>query len=198
MTVIKKGVIFILAVSACILILAGCGEKSEDTNSPEAVVRFLIRSYQKQNIQAVKECYDLSEDEEIQEDLQKEIDYNLRLFKAYKAESIDFKKSDSLGKSGDSQLVYVWFDYKPEDGEKNLKCPRLSFYFVKKDGQRYFVVPAKDVTGEMSQYSRAAYKKFMGTGTYKKYQQDFENFQKENPSYEEELDKRFNQQNMIS
>ena len=193
MIALKKGVIFILTVSVCMFILTGCGGKKVNTKSPEAVVRSLIRSYQEQNIQDVKTCYGLSENEEVQEELQKEIDYNLRLFKAYKAKSIDFKKSDSLGKSGDSQLVYVWFDYKPEDGEKNLKCPRLSFYFVKKDGQRYFVVPAKDVTGEMSQYSRAAYKKFMGTGTYKKYQKDFENFQKENPSYEEELDKRFSQ-----
>ena len=198
MIAIKKGVIFILTVSVCMFILTGCGGKKVNTKSPEAVVRSLIRSYQEQNIQDVKTCYGLSENEEVQEELQKEIDYNLRLFKAYKAESIDFKKSDSLGKSVDSQLVYVWFDYKPEDGEKNLKCPRLSFYFVKKDGQGYFVVPARDVTGEMSQYSRAAYKKFMGTGTYRKYQKDFENFQKENPSYEEELDKRFNQQNMIS
>ncbi len=193
MIALKKGVIFILTVSVCMFILTGCGGKKVNTKSPEAVVRSLIRSYQEQNIQDVKTCYGLSENEEVQEELQKEIDYNLRLFKAYKAKSIDFKKSDSLGKSGDSQLVYVWFDYKPEDGEKDQECPVLSFYFVNKDEKRYSVVPAKDVTGEMSEYSRAAYKKFTGTDTYKKYKKDFEKFQKANPSYKEELDKRFSQ-----
>ena len=129
MIALKKGVIFILTVSVCMFILTGCGGKKVNTKSPEAVVRSLIRSYQEQNIQDVKTCYGLSENEEVQEELQKEIDYNLRLFKAYKAKSIDFKKSDSLGKSGDSQLVYVWFDYKPEDGEKDQECPVLSLLF---------------------------------------------------------------------
>ena len=193
MTVIKKGVIFILTVSACMFILAGCGGNGVNNKSPEAVVRSLIRSYQEQNFQNIKECYGLAEDEEVQEELQKEIDYNIRLFKAYKAKSIDFDKADSLGKSGDRQLIYVLFNYEPEDGEKNQKCPVLSFYFVNENEKRYFVVPAKDVTGEMSQYSRAAYEKFMGTNTYKKYKKDFENFQEENPSYKEELDKRFSQ-----
>ena len=191
MTVIKKGVIFILTVYACMFILAGCGGNGVNNKSPEAVVRFLIRSYQKQNIQAVKECYDLSEDEEIQEDLQKEIDYNLRLFKAYKAESIDFKKSDSLGKSGDSQLIYVWFNYKSKDAEQ--KCPVMSFYFVNEKDKRYFVIPAKDVTEEMSEYSRGAYERFMDTRTYKNYQKNFEEFQEKNPSYKESLNKRFSQ-----
>lgn len=193
MTVIKKGVLFILTVSACIFLVTGCGEKKVDNKSPEAVVKSLIQSYQSQNIQNVKECYGLEEDEKVQEDLQKEIDYNTRLFKAYNAKSIDFEKSDSLGESGDSQLIYVWFNYKPEKGDKNLKCPVLSFYFVNESGKKYFVVPAKDVTEKMSEYSRAAYKKFMGTSIYKNYQKDFKDFQKENPSYYEELDKRFSQ-----
>lgn len=193
MTVIKKGVLFILTVSACMLILAGCGEKKVNNRSPEAVVRSLIRSYQEENIQNIRKCYGLAEEEEVQKELQEEIDYNIRLFKAYNARSIDFEKEDSLGKSGDSQLIYVWYYYVPEDGEKDQKCPVLSFYFVNEKEKRYSVVPAKDVTEEMSEYSRTAYKKFTGTDTYKKYQKDFETFQERNPSYNDELDKRFSQ-----
>ena len=65
MTVIKKGVIFILTVSACMFILAGCGGNGVNNKSPEAVVRSLIRSYQEQNFQNIKECYGLAEDEEV-------------------------------------------------------------------------------------------------------------------------------------
>ena len=120
------------------------------------------------------------------------MDYNMRLFKAYQADKIKFEKSDSLGESGESRLIYVWFTYETEETEK--KCPVLSFYYVNKNGKRYYVVPAKDVTEEMSTYSRNAYEKFMNTSTYKNYQEDLKKFQEENPSYKEELDKRFGQQ----
>lgn len=190
MTAVKKGVILILTVSIFMFLLEGCGG-GVDYKSPEAIVKSLVRSYQDQNEQAVKECYGLSEDEEVQEDIQKEINYNMRLFKAYQAVSIDFEKSDSLGKSGDSQLIYVWFNYKSEDAEQ--KCPVMSFYFVKEKDKRYFVIPAKDVTEEMSEYSRGAYERFMDTRTYKNYQKNFEEFQEKNPSYKESLNKRFSQ-----
>ena len=98
MTAVKKGVILILTVSIFMFLLEGCGG-GVDYKSPEAIVKSLVRSYQDQNEQAVKECYGLSEDEEVQEDIQKEINYNMRLFKAYQAVSIDFEKSDSLRKT---------------------------------------------------------------------------------------------------
>lgn len=192
MSIIKKGVIFILTVSICMFIFWGCGQEGVDTKSPESVVKSLIRSYQEQDIQAVKECYGIDTDEDAQEDIQKEMDYNLRLFKAYQAESIDFEKSDCLGKSGDSQLIYVRYNFETEDGDK--KYPALSFYFVNKKDKTYCVVPAKGVTEEMSKYSRSAYEKFMGTSTYKNYEKDLEEFKKNYPSYKEELDKRFSQQ----
>lgn len=190
MTVRKKGVMF-LAVSVCMLVLGACSGKGVNAQSPEALIKSLITAYQEQNIQEVMECYGLTKDEKPQEDIQKEIDYNIRLFKAYEAKNIDFEKSDSLGKSGDSQLVYVWFNYEQE--EKSQNCPVLSFYFVNKKDKRYVVVPAKDVTSEMSEYSRTAYEEFTETETYKRYKKDYDKFIKENPTYKEKLDKRFSQ-----
>lgn len=193
MTEIKKGVILIFTVSICIFILGGCGEEKMNRKSPEAVIKSLIRSYQEQNIQAVKECYGIDAEEEPKEDVQKEINYNMRLFKAYQAKSVHFEKADCLGKSGDSQLAYLWFSYEPEDEEINQKYPVLAFYFVEKKDKAYCVVPAKNVTEEMSEYSRSAYKKFMDTNTYKDYEKNLETFQKNFPSYEEEMDKNFRQ-----
>ena len=190
MAVLKKGVLLMLTASIMIILMGSCSNGVKN-KSPEDVVRSLILSYQDQDTQAVKECYGI-EEEEVQEDVQKEMDYNMRLFKAYQAENIEFEKSDSLGKSGESRLIYVWFTYETEETEK--KCPVLSFYYVNKNGKRYYVVPAKDVTEEMSTYSRNAYEKFMNTSTYKNYQEDLKKFQEENPSYKEELDKRFGQQ----
>lgn len=179
-----------LTASIMIILMGSCSNGVKN-KSPEDVVRSLILSYQDQDTQAVKECYGI-EEEEVQEDVQKEMDYNMRLFKAYQADKIKFEKSDSLGESGESRLIYVWFTYETEETEK--KCPVLSFYYVNKNGKRYHVVPAKDVTEEMSTYSRNAYEKFMNTSTYKNYQEDLKKFQEENPSYKEELDKRFGQQ----
>ena len=190
MAVLKKGVLLMLTASIMIILMGRCSNGVKN-KSPEDVVRSLILSYQDQDIQAVKECYGI-EEEEVQEDVQKEMDYNMRLFKAYQADKIKFEKSDSLGESGESRLIYVWFTYETEETEK--KCPVLSFYYVNKNGKRYYVVPAKDVTEEMSTYSRNAYEKFMNTSTYKNYQEDLKKFQEENPSYKEELDKRFGQQ----
>lgn len=190
MAVLKKGVLLMLTASIMIILMGSCSNGVKN-KSPEDVVRSLILSYQDQDTQVVKECYGI-EEEEVQEDVQKEMDYNMRLFKAYQADKIKFEKSDSLGESGESQLIYVWFTYETEETEK--KCPVLSFYYVNKNGKRYYVVPAKDVTEEMSTYSRNAYEKFMNTSTYKNYQEDLKKFQEENPSYKEELDKRFGQQ----
>lgn len=190
MAVLKKGVLLMLTASIMIILMGSCSNGVKN-KSPEDAVRSLILSYQDQDTQAVKECYGI-EEEEVQEDVQKEMDYNMRLFKAYQADKIKFEKSDSLGESGESRLIYVWFTYETEETEK--KCPVLSFYYVKKNGKRYYVVPAKDVTEEMSTYSRNAYEKFMNTSTYKNYQEDLKKFQEENPSYKEELDKRFGQQ----
>ena len=190
MAVLKKGVLLMLTASIMIILMGSCSNGVKN-KSPEDVVRSLILSYQDQDIQAVKECYGI-EEEEVQEDVQKEMDYNMHLFKAYQTDKIKFEKSDSLGESGESRLIYVWFTYETEETEK--KCPVLSFYYVNKNGKRYYVVPAKDVTEEMSTYSRNAYEKFMNTSTYKNYQEDLKKFQEENPSYKEELDKRFGQQ----
>ena len=190
MAVLKKGVLLMLTASIMIILMGSCSNGVKN-KSPEDAVRSLIPSYQDQDTQAVKECYGI-EEEEVQEDVQKEMDYNMRLFKAYQADKIKFEKSDSLGESGESRLIYVWFTYETEETEK--KCPVLSFYYVNKNGKRYYVVPAKDVTEEMSTYSRNAYEKFMNTSTYKNYQEDLKKFQEENPSYKEELDKRFGQQ----
>lgn len=190
MAVLKKGVLLMLTASIMIILMGSCSNGVKN-KSPEDAVRSLILSYQDQDTQAVKECYGI-EEEEVQEDVQKEMDYNMRLFKAYQADKIKFEKSDSLGESGESRLIYVWFTYETEETEK--KCPVLSFYYVNKNGKRYHVVPAKDVTEEMSTYSRNAYEKFMNTSTYKNYQEDLKKFQEENPSYKEELDKRFGQQ----
>ena len=182
MKMIKKGIILILMASVCVLIMAGCREKKVNNKSPEAVAKSLIRAYQEDNIQNVQKCYGLEEDEEVPKELQEEIDYNIRLFKTYNAQNIEFEKSENLGKSGESQLIYVWFNYEPEEGKKDQKCPELSFHFVNKKEKGYFVVPAKDVTEEMSEYSRTSYKKFMETDTYKKYQKALKEFQENNPS----------------
>lgn len=184
----KYGVIF-LFVGFILLFGVGCGRF--DNRSPEAVVKSMIRAYQEQDQETVEKCLGVSEKDKVDEEIQKEIDYNMSLFQAHKAEKVSFEKAEILGDHKDSQLIYVWFDYEIKGEKEKHLLPCLSFYFVKGQEKEYFVIPAKDVDEEMSQYSRDAYAKFKKTDTYGEYQEAYKKFQEDDPDYEEELDKNF-------
>lgn len=50
------------------------------------------------------------------------------------------------------------------------------------------MVPAKDVTDEMSEYSRTEYEKFKESQDYKEYKKSYKEFIRENPKYETNLE----------
>lgn len=58
---------------------------------------------------------------------------------------------------------------------------------VRKEKNKYYVVPPSSVTAEMSEQAILDYEKFMTTDIYKKYIQDYETFTKKNPGYEEKI-----------
>ena len=71
--------------------------------------------------------------------------------------------------------------------KKDKAYPKVETYLVKKDKKKYDVMPAKEITSEMSQEAADAYKTFMTTDVYKEYQKSHEAFLLKNPSFEEEL-----------
>ena len=71
------------------------------------------------------------------------------------------------------------------------EVPALSFYNVKEKDKKYYAVPAKDVTDEMSQASRENYQEFVKIEDYKKYEKEYEAFIRKNPKYENSLQNKF-------
>ena len=186
---LKNGVIFLLVLCMLPLGLAGCG--GFDNKSPEAVVKSMIKAYQDQDQETVEKCLGLSEEKKADEEIQKEIDYNMSFFKAHKADKISFEKAEALGDYKDSHLIYVWYNYEIKGEKVKQILPCLSFYFVNGEEKDYFVIPARDVNDEMSQYSREEYGKFKKTDTYGEYQEAYKKFKEDYPDYEEELDENF-------
>ena len=84
-----KGVGVILLAAA--VLLSGCGVKVSN-KSPESVVKSLINAYQFEDEDAVKKCFGIGKKDKTDSEVKKEIDYNLKYFKAHGAKDINFEK----------------------------------------------------------------------------------------------------------
>lgn len=187
---IKRKEILPLAAAALLLcLMSGCGKVN--TKSPEAVVGSLLDSYQEQSEENALKCMGLDPKKEPDQAIKDELDYNMKLFKAHHAKAVRMKKADVIGEVKEKSLVYTWFTYEIKQKEKTIYAPSLSFYFVKKEDKQYYVVPARDVTDEMSAYSREEYQEFLSTEVYKDYQKSYREFTRENPKYEATLESSF-------
>ena len=60
---------------------------------------------------------------------------------------------------------------------------------MKEKDKKYHVVPAKDVTDELSKISSEEFSKFMKTDVYKTYEKDYKKFIRKNPNFEENMKK---------
>lgn len=184
----KKTGVLLLGITVIFLMAAGCGNKVSN-KSPESVVKSLIQSYHNQDQKAVKKCFGIAEDKDCGEEIQKEIDYHMNCFKARNAKKVSFEKAKSICEAEGYKLVYAWYNYEVKDSK--LKVPSISFYYVKEKDEKYYVVPAKDVTQKMSEASRKEYNEFVQTDEYKKYEDAYKEFIEENPKYEENLEDSF-------
>ncbi len=182
----RKRIFLLSAAFLCIFLMTGCGKVS--TKSPEAVVKSMLQAYQEKDQDSILKCMGLDPDKKCEEAVQDEINYNMKLFQAHKAENISVEKSDVLGEKKKNRLVYTWFYYEIKDKKETIKVPSMAFYFVKEEDKKYYVVPAKDVTDEMSEYSRTEYEKFKESQDYKEYKKSYKEFIRENPKYETNLE----------
>ena len=143
------------------------------TKSPESVTKSIVNAYQKGDTEAVKKCFGLDPDKKCAEEITQEIKYNMKQFEAYGASEVNFTKCESLGNFNGYDLVYAIYNLikKDKDDKKSeaLEIPSMSMYFVKEKDKKYHVVPAKDVTDELSKISSEEFSKFMKTDVYKTY-----------------------------
>lgn len=171
-----------------LLCLSGCGVKV-NTKSPEGVAKSIVEAYLKDDENAVKKCFGLDPKEECADEITKEINYNVNILKAHEADKVKFTKSESLGNFNGYDMVYVIYNLekKDKDSKKSeaLEIPSLSLYFIQKKEKKYYVVPAKDVTEEMSKISSEQFAEFMKSEEYKTYEKEYKNFIRKNPTYED-------------
>ena len=205
----NKGVILgaLVLVLVIIIVIAASGVRVSN-KSPEGVVKSLITAYQENSEKAIRKCYGFGKKETLDPAVESEMKSTLEFFEAHKAKEVSFKECKSLGTFNGYDLVYVIYEYQislsdlkekakdsakdetKEEKEKNkLKAPAISFYFTKNVDEKYYVVPAKDVTTEMSDISKDEYSRFIKTDVYKEYQESYNTFIKEHPTYEELLTK---------
>ena len=184
-----RGVLLLVTATFLLLSLSGCGV-NVSTKSPENVTKSIIQAYIKGDENAVKQCFGLSKKDKVPSELSQEVNYDMNLFQAHGADSVKFTKCESLGNFNGFELVYVIYNMeKQEKNSETLEIPAMSFYYVQKKQKKYYIVPAKDVTEDMSENSRKEYRKFMKTDEYKTYERDYRQFIRKNPSYEEDLSK---------
>lgn len=190
----KRGLFVLLLGVFLLLILPGCGVKVSN-KSPEAVVKSLANAYQAEEEEAILKCMGIESAKNLDDTIKQEINYNSKLFQAHGAKEIQIRQAEVIGEFEKKDLVYIWFTYEIEEKKETLQAPSLAFYFVNKKDEKYYVVPAKDVTDEMSEYSRKKYAQFTKTEEYKQYQKEYKEFIRKNPKYETKLEENFKELN---
>ena len=164
---------------AAMFLLAGCGVKH---GSPEGVVKSLVKYSEKGKEKKVLNCYGVEKNAD--KEIEKEAENMIAYYKAMKSKGIKLVSCDVIEDYETYSLVYISYEVKLK---KDKAYPKVETYLVKKDKKKYDVMPAKEITSEMSQEAADAYKTFMTTDVYKEYQKSHEAFLLKNPSFEEEL-----------
>ena len=174
---ILSGIIFLIMFS-----MMGCGVNHK---SPEGVVSSMIESYAKGKDKKVKDCYNAKKD--ASEELQTEIDAVTKYFKAQKAKKISVADCDILSESDSYTYVYVIYHFELEDGQI---YPCIGTYMTRQEDGKYYVIPASEITEDMSKQAATDYAKFMTTDVYKNYTTAYDTFTKKNPGYEDKVAQR--------
>lgn len=164
---------------AAIFMLSGCGVNHK---SPEGVVKSLVTYYEKGKEEKIKDCYGI--EGEGDKDTLEEIRSTVEYFKAHGAKGVEFKECEIIQEY--KTFAYVYVSYGLELA-KDKAYPCLNTYMVRKKDKKYYILPTKEITEELSQQAKKAYTEFMKTDPYKDYQKSYEDFIKKNPNYENKL-----------
>lgn len=175
---IAIAVVFVFVI-ILIIGIKGCGVNQK---SPESVVKSLTEAYADGKTNSALSCFGNKKD--ASEMLKEEVFATIKYFKAHSAKKVEIEACDVLSENTDYTYVYIIYEFVLEDGQS---YPCISTYMVRKEKNKYYVVPPSSVTAEMSEQAILDYEKFMTTDIYKKYIQDYETFTKKNPGYEEKI-----------
>ena len=150
--------------------------------TPERVVKTLIESYESGNENKIKKCYGVTKADD---NLQAEIDANIKYFAAHSPEKIQINSCDKIYQDGNYAFMYITYDLVLKDGQS---YPCISTYMTqKKDDNKYYILAPSDVTNDMNKQAAEKYALFMKTDAYQQYTVAYDKFIKKNPGYEEKI-----------
>lgn len=161
------------------LILSGCGVSHK---SPEGVVKSLVKYIEKGNTGKAEECYGQSK--KTDKETTAQIEAMIKYFDAMKSKGIKLVECDVI--QDYTNYAYVYISYEVDLG-KDKAYPKLDTYLVNKKDNKYYVIPAKDITSDMSKAAETAYTTFMTKDPYKNYKKSYDAFILKSPNFEEEL-----------
>lgn len=176
---IAGGVVLIVLLIVIIFAVRSCGVSHK---TPERVVKTLIESYESGNENKIKKCYGVTKADD---NLQAEIDANIKYFAAHSPEKIQINSCDKIYQDGNYAFMYITYDLVLKDGQS---YPCISTYMTqKKDDNKYYILAPSDVTNDMNKQAAEKYALFMKTDAYQQYTVAYDKFIKKNPGYEEKI-----------
>lgn len=176
----KLRIIALLMICFAVMyIFSGCGVNHD---SPEGIVKSLVKYSEKGKDKKILDCYGLDKDAD--EATKTEVASTIEYFQAMKSDGITLVACDTIEDFGDYAYVYISYLV---DLKKDKAYPRIETYLVKRQDKDYCVIPTKDITTEMSEAAMNAYATFMASDAYKQYQNSYDEFILKNPNFEEEL-----------
>jgi hypothetical protein len=177
--VLFAGVAVVIVLILILVGVRGCGVSHK---TPEGVAEALVKAGVEGKESAMKDCYGAKKN--TPEDLQAEIDATIKYYKAHNVKSLKIENCDVLSEDQNYTYVYVVYNLVLENSQE---YPCVTTYMVEKDGKKYYVLPASEITDEMNQQAAVDYAKFMTTDIYKNYTKAYDTFIKKNPGYEDKI-----------
>lgn len=179
----RKLIIFVVAVLLVVVLVCGIKSCGVNHKSPEKVIRELIGAYAKGDRDKVIDCYGVKKSA-VEESLQKEIDATMKYFQVHNAEKITVEDCGVL--FTDKAYSYVYVVYHMQLGENQI-YPGIGTYMTESRDEKYYILPASQVTADMTEKAASKYAEFMNTEPYKNYTRSYDTFVKKNPGYEEKI-----------
>ena len=118
---IAGGAVLVILLIAIIFAVRSCGISHK---TPERVVKALIESYESGNENKIKKCYGVTKADD---NLQAEIDANIKYFAAHSPEKIQINKCDKIYQDGNYAFIYITYDLVLKDGQS---YPCISTYMT--------------------------------------------------------------------
>ena len=109
---IAGGAVLVILLIAIIFAVRSCGISHK---TPERVVKALIESYESGNENKIKKCYGVTKADD---NLQAEIDANIKYFAAHSPEKIQINKCDKIYQDGNYAFIYITYDMNKQAAEK--------------------------------------------------------------------------------